>query len=146
VPEEKYDPAFRFFLPSDGAARPELPIDATVEEGQLTAKLENASVSGIYEVQLQPLEGPPERRAFAFNVPVGEGDLHIVPRDELVRQLGGANVQMHDAADMSINQQQLAGLQLGDALLATLIVMLLVEQLLAYVASFHAPPMPGAKR
>jgi hypothetical protein len=52
---------------------------------------------------------------------------------------------LHDAAAMSINQQQLAGLQLGDALLATLVVVLLVEQLLAYVASFHARPVRGAR-
>ncbi len=146
VPEEEFDPAFRFFLPGEGAARPEVPVEATIEDGQLTGRLENVEVSGIYEVQLQPTEGPPERRAFAFNVPVGEGDLHIVARDELVRQLGGANVEMHDAADMSISQQQLAGLQLGDALLATLIAMLLLEQVLAYIASFHAPVVQGGKR
>ena len=64
----------------------------------------------------------------------------------LTRQLAGVEFQLHDAADMSINQQQLAGLQLGDALLATLIVMLLVEQVLAYVASFHVRPAQGAKR
>ena len=95
---------------------------------------------------MQPLEGPPERRAFAFNVPAGEGDLHVTSRDDLTQQLAGVDFQLHDAADMSINQQQLAGLQLGDALLGTLIVMLLVEQLLAYIASFHAPPAQGAKR
>ena len=47
---------------------------------------------------------------------------------------------------MTIDQQQLAGLQLGDALLGALIVMLLAEQVLAYIASFHAPPAQGAKR
>jgi len=146
VPEEKYDSAFRFFLPGDGGTRPELPIDAVLEDGQWTAKLENVSASGVYEVQLQPREGPPERRAFAFNVPAGEGDLHVVSRADLVRQLAGVDFQLHDAADMSINQQQLAGLQLGDALLAMLVVMLLLEQVLAYIASFHAPAVQGAKR
>ena len=92
------------------------------------------------------LEGPPERRAYAFNVPPGEGDLHVTSREELVQQLAGVDFQMHDAADMSIHQQQLAGLQLGDALLGVLIVTLLVEQLLGYVASFHAPAVQGAKR
>ncbi len=146
VPQDKYDPAFRFFLPSDGTARPELPIDATAENGQLTARLDNIAASGVYEVQLQPLEGPPERRVYAFNVPAGEGDLHLTSREELVQQLAGIDFQMHDAADMSIHQQQLAGLQLGDALLGVLIVTLLVEQLLGYVASFHAPAVQGAKR
>jgi hypothetical protein len=145
-PADKYDAAFRFVLPSDGTTRPEIPVEATNENGKLTAKLENISASGIYEVQLQPLEGPPERRAFAFNVPVGEGDLHVTSREELAGQLSGVEYQLHDAADMAINEQQLAGMQLSDALLGTLIAMLLLEQVLAYVASFHAPAVQGAKR
>jgi Aerotolerance regulator N-terminal len=146
VPQAKYDPAFRFFLPRDGNKRAEVPIDATADHGQLTAQLDNVPASGIYEVQLQPLEGPPERRAVAFNVPAGEGDLHIVSRDELRGQLAGVDFQLHDAREMSIDQQQLAGMQLGDALLATLIGVLLIEQVLAYIASFHAPVAAGVKR
>lgn len=146
VPEEKYDPAVRFILPSDGATRPELPVDATPVKGELTAKLEDTTASGIYEAQLQPLEGPPERRAFAVNVPVGEGDLHIVARDDLTQQFAGIDFQFHDASAMSINEQQLAGLQLGDALLGTLIAILLLEQVFGYVASFHAPAAQGARR
>ena len=45
---------------------------------------------------------------------------------------------------MTLDAQQLAGFQMGDALLAALIVMLLVEQLLAYMASYHVPPLRGA--
>ena len=41
------------------------------------------ATSGIYEVQLQPHDGAPERRAFAVNVPVGEGDLQTVDREDL---------------------------------------------------------------
>jgi hypothetical protein len=121
-------------------------IDATQEDGQLVAKLEDVKLSGIYEVQLQPMEGSPERRAFAFNLPEGEGDLHIVAKDELAREFAGPQFQLHDAADMTINEQQLAGLQLSDALLAAIVVILIVEQLLAYIASFHAPAVKGAKR
>lgn len=146
VEDGKFDPAFRFILPGDGTVRPEMTIDATQEDGQLVAKLEDVKDSGVYEVQLQPLEGSPERRVFAFNVPGGEGDLHIVAKDELAREFAGAQFQLHDAADMTINEQQLAGLQLSDALLAAIVVILIVEQLLAYVASFHAPAVKGAKR
>jgi hypothetical protein len=151
VEDGKYDPSFRFVLPDDSspttaAARPEMTIDATPEDGKLVARMKDVAKSGIYEVQLQPMEGSPERRAFAFNVPVGEGDLHIVAKDELAREFAGPNLQLHDAADMTINEQQLAGLQLSDALLATLIVILIVEQLLAYIASFHAPAVKGGKR
>jgi hypothetical protein len=146
VPESEYDSSFHFLLPGEGGARPEVPVDAALENGQLTARLENVPASGVYEVQLQRADGPPERRAFAFNVPVGEGDLHVVPRDDLTRQMAGVEFQFHDADDMSVNQQQLAGLQLGDALLAALVVVLLGEQLLAYVASFHVRPAEATRR
>ncbi len=137
VPESKYDSSIHFLLPGEGGARPEVPVDATLEKDQLTARLENVAASGIYEVQLQPKEGPPERRVFAFNVPVGEGDLHVVSREDLTRQLAGVAFELHEADAMTVNQQQLAGLQLGDALLAALVVLLIAEQLLAYIASFH---------
>lgn len=146
VPEADYDSSFHFLLPGEGGARPEVPVDATLEKGRLTARLENVPTSGVYEVQLQTADGPPERRAFAFNVPVGEGDLHVVGREDLTRQLAGVQFELHDAGDMSVNQQQLAGLQLGDALLAALIVLLVVEQVLGYIASFHVRPAEATRR
>ena len=77
-------------------------------------------------------------------MPTGEGDLALDARDELTRQLAGVDYQLHDAADMTLDSQQLAGFQMGDALLGALIVMLLGEQLLAYMASYHIPPLRGA--
>ena len=42
---------------------------------------------------------------------------------------------------MALDSQQLAGFQMGDALLGGLIVLLLTEQLLAYLASYHLKPL-----
>jgi hypothetical protein len=80
------------------------------------------------------------------NPPVGEGDLAITPAPELTRQLAGVDYQMHDAADMALDSQQLAGFQMGDALLGGLVVLLLVEQVLAYLASYHIAPLRGGHR
>jgi len=143
VPDTQYEPTFRFSMPGPGTTTTSLTIDATSDHGTLTAKLPHLAASGVYEVQLQPHEGAPERRAFAVNVPVGEGDLQTVEREDLSRQLAGVTYQFHDASDMAIDQQHLAGLQLADALLGTLIVVLLLEQILAYVASFHVRPVRG---
>ncbi len=140
VPEAEYEPTFRFLLPADGPTRPELPMDATPARGLLTAQLPDVATAGVYDLQLQRRAGDIERREFAVNVPVGEGDLQIVHRDDLSRQLAGIEYQWHDASDMSMSQQQLAGLQVSDALLAVLFVMLLGEQLLAYAASYHLRP------
>jgi hypothetical protein len=175
VDDGKYDPHFRFILPAKvaapaapanrtqaaagkmaestaaststrAAARAELLIDATASAGKLTGKLEHVAASGIYEVQLQPINGPMERRKLAVNVPNGEGDLALTSNPDVARQLAGIDYQMHDAKDMALNAQQLAGFQMGDALLVALIVMLLAEQLLAYMASYHITPVRSAKR
>ena len=170
VEEGKYEPRFRFALPGKSASnrstagesaadakaaaaaksivssRPEITIEATSANQRLTAKLENVTESGIYEVQLQPLNGPLERRDFAVNVPDNEGDLALTPTPDLTRQLAGIDYQMHDAADMVLDSQQLAGFQMGDALLGSLVVMLLLEQLLAYLASYHIQPLRGGNK
>jgi hypothetical protein len=169
--EGKYEPRFRFILPgkqsaaktsaSDSASsdtstissksrvasasRPEVAIEATAANHQLTAKIENLSQSGIYEAQLQPTNGPLERREFAVNVPNGEGDLALISPPDLTRQLAGVDYQLHNASDMALDSQQLAGFQMGDALLVGLIVLLLAEQLLAYLASYHIKPLRSSK-
>ena len=66
-----------------------------------------------------------ERRDFAVNVPNGEGDLALTPATDLTRQLAGVEYQLHDASDMALDSQQLAGFQMGDALLGALVLMLL---------------------
>ncbi len=162
VEEGKYESRFRFRLPGKpgsgevasatgkpsaaSLSRPEITIEAAAADHRLTATLENVAESGIYEVQLQPTTGTLERRDFAVNLPVGEGDLAIMPSPDLTRQLAGVEYQLHDAADMALDSQQLAGFQMGDALLAALVVMLLVEQLLAYVASYHIQPLHGGRQ
>jgi hypothetical protein len=159
--EGKYEPRFRFLLPGDAngdgadpsngatssaTSRQEIAVEATAANSRLTARLEDVSASGIYEAQLQPLNGPVERRDFAVNAPGGEGDLAVTSSADLTQQLAGVDLQLHDAADMALNSQQLAGFQMGDALLGGLIAMLLAEQLLAYMASYHiAPPAGGSK-
>ena len=103
-------------------------------------------LSGVYAAQLEPREGDVESRQFAVNVPTREGDLAVAHRDELARQLAGIDFELHDAADMTLDSQTLAGFQMGDALLGAIVAMLLTEQLLAYVAGFHASPVRGPQR
>jgi hypothetical protein len=153
VEEGKYEPTFRFALPGDdpagdapGPSRGEVSLEATPNGGRLSAKLEDVATSGVYEVQIQPIQGEVETRDYAVNVPVGEGDLAIPSRSELGRALAGVDHQLHDAAEMALDAQQLAGLQMSDALLAALVAMLLAEQLFAYMASYHVTPLRGTSR
>jgi hypothetical protein len=145
--EGKYEPTFRFALPSQGSSpRAEVPVDATPSQGRLTAKLPDVAVSGIYQVRLQPLEGDVENRDFAVNVAPNEGDLAVESPAELTRQLAGVEFTLHDAADMALGSQQLAGFRMGDALLGLLVIALVAEQLFAYMASFHVTPLRGGSR
>jgi hypothetical protein len=148
VEEGKYEPTFRFALPGDppGASRREVSVEATSKGGRLSARLDDVATSGVYEVQIQPIQGDVESRDYAVNVAAGEGDLAIPSRLELGRALAGLDFQLHDAAEMALDAQQVAGLQMSDALLAALVVMLLAEQLFAYMASYHVTPLRGAVR
>jgi hypothetical protein len=152
VEEGKYERSMRYIVPADQSAgaertsRAEIQVDATASEGMLTAKLPDVSASGVYEVQLQPTQGDAEARVFAVNVPTREGDLALSLPTDITRQLAGVDFQMHDAADMVLDAEQLAGFQMSDALLAALIVMLVAEQLLAYLAGYHASSPQGTRR
>ncbi|MCC7476243.1 MAG: BatA domain-containing protein [Pirellulales bacterium] len=126
--------------------RPELTLEGTSSNKRLSAKLDHLSTSGIYETYLQPLNGPPERHAYAVNPPAGEGDLALAEGAELSHQLAGIRYELHDVADMALDAQQIAGFQLSDALLAVLILLLLAEQVLGYVASYHVKPAGGSRR
>jgi hypothetical protein len=153
VEDGKYDSKMRVNLPEEaasdngapgrGPSRSEVTIDATSNRGQLRAQLESVATSGIYEARLQPLAGGVERRDFAVNVPIGEGDLALTNGPVLSRQLAGIDYQLHDAAEMALDAQQLAGFQMSDALLAVLVIILIVEQLLASIASYHIAPRRG---
>jgi hypothetical protein len=146
VDERKYEPIVRFRLPGQASSRAEVPVNATAKDGLLSSKLNDVEASGVYAAQLEPREGNPESRQFAVNVATGEGDLAIAYREDLARQLAGIDFVLHDAGDMTLDSQTLAGIRMGDALLGSIVVMLLVEQLLAYLASFHASPMRGTQR
>ena len=151
--EGKYEPRFRF-VPTRQAirwrkCRPQILHQATRrrfranrESHPLRARSRHRSNSRkpstdsqarkslakrIYEVQLQPTNGPLERREFAVNVPTGEGDLALTSPPDLTRQLAGVDYQIHNASDMALDSQQLAGFQMGDALLVGLIVLLLTR-------------------
>jgi hypothetical protein len=138
APEAEFEPDFRIDVPGDGTTRAEVPLDATSSAGRLVATLEDTSASGVYHAQLQSRTGGVERRDYAVNIVAqGEGDLEIVRREQLANQLAGPKIQIHDASDMVVDGEQLAGFQISEALLAALVALLLAEQALAYSASYH---------
>jgi hypothetical protein len=109
-------------------------------DGEYRVDAGRADVSGVWQFDVQPLEGDPERRLAAVNVVPGEGDLHLVSQFHLARRLPGLDYQYSLASQMSRTGDNLAGFLLSDTLLYLLAAALLVEQWLAYRASYHSRP------
>jgi hypothetical protein len=147
----KYQPQVRFTLPSDGtvASRKDggvLTIDAEQAKDALSAAFNETQSSGFYEAQLTTSEGATESRRFAVNVDPAEGNLKHIDGSQLAARLQGVKYEFHDARDFAFDTRQLAGFNLGESLLYALVVVLLLEQVLAYFTSYHPKTLRGVRR
>jgi len=113
------------------------PADAT----ERVAVLNETDSSGIYEARLVKLDGSEVTERFALNVAPEEGDLRKLDAQALAGELQGVRYEYYEAQDINYNPQQLAGFNLGESLLYLLIALLLAEQVLAYVCSYHPKPL-----
>jgi hypothetical protein len=120
----------------------DVPADST----ERVAVLTETDASGIYEARLVKLDGSEETERFALNVAPEEGDLKKLSAEALAGELQGVRYEYYDARDINYNPQQLAGFNLGESLLYVLIVVLLAEQVLAYVCSYHPKPLEAPAR
>jgi hypothetical protein len=155
---EAYRSDLTFVTPGE---KPELPVvmrrTATADEeskaGSLTAKLAglsrddaNTSRSGIYEIWPITVAGPLEVRRFAFNVNTSESDVSQASSRTLLAGLAPTRIRMRRADDLAFDLTEEAGLHRGTWLIGLLVLMLIGEQILAYVASYHPPTVTGAAR
>ncbi|HBE67865.1 MAG TPA: hypothetical protein DDW52_06925, partial [Planctomycetaceae bacterium] len=95
--------------------------------------------AGIFEAWLTDSSGEAKVVNRAHNVSVGEGDLGRVSRGELEKNLPGIPLRVRTAAEVEGQ-----GLAAADASQSTFVMLLLagllvVEQFLGYLASYHAP-------
>lgn len=102
--------------------------------------------SGVYSVALEPLDGPPEQREYAFNVPTQEGHLAKVTREQLDAQLTDVEYQLLPAEGLGEVVGEAAETNLSEAFLYLLVGLLFLEQILAYLFSYHPPTGKGASR
>jgi hypothetical protein len=94
-------------------------------------------LSGFYEAQLTRIDGATERRRYALNVDPAEGDLSALGPEQLAARLEGVKYQYEQAAAFQSTAGELAGYNLGAAILYGLVLLLLAEQILAWSASYH---------
>jgi hypothetical protein len=110
----------------------------------LVASLPTTVAAGNCVARWRRLDGTEQERIFAINVNPAEGQLDRMGRDRLDRALTGVSFQ-YDAADsLQPEAGVLAGVSLLKPLLHALLIVLVVEQLLAYSASYHPRTRPSS--
>jgi hypothetical protein len=107
------------------------------DAGALTATLPATATAGIYTARWPRLDGTERERSFAVNVDPAEGQLERFGRDRLERLLSGVPFAYETADAIQPQADALAGVSLLQPLLIGLAIVLVLEQLLAYSASYH---------
>ena len=136
LPESDYQPDVQIHGPPSSRL-PETNITPRAENGLYQVSAGPSWTSGVWKFELQPREGGSEQRLIAVNVPRGEGDLHHMNREQLALRLPGIDYQFSHASRITATDNQLAGFRLSDTMLYLLLAVLVVEQWLAYQASYH---------
>ncbi|MBX7166468.1 MAG: BatA domain-containing protein [Pirellulales bacterium] len=139
-----YAAQVRFTAPHQEQAAPQV-VDAARNGAQLVARLATTPAAGVYAAEVARNTGETEVRRFALNVAPEEGDLALLDGTQLAGRLSGLTYNWRLADDFALASPEEAGLQLSDALLGLLILLLVGEQALAYAASYHARTPGGAR-
>jgi hypothetical protein len=106
--------------------------------GVLEATLPETSVAGGYTARWRRLDGTERERIFAVNVSADEGQLERIGRERLDRTLAGVAYKYDRAESLQPDATTLAGAPLAKPLLHLLAAVLILEQLVAFSASYHA--------
>jgi len=114
------------------------------DDGSLVAVLSDTPRSGSYAARWRRADGTEREKVVAVNVDPGEGGLERVGRERLGRTLAGIPHRIDAADDLEPGSQALAGTSLVTPLIYGLLVLLLLEQAVAYSASYHMPRRGGS--
>jgi hypothetical protein len=145
MPLAQYLPQVRFIIPAEQGGGT-LTVDAEAAATDLTAELGDTHTAGVYEAQwTQRSGGEVVPRQFALNVDPREGNLDRLDSAGLADRLHGIKYLYQHAQDVVYDGERLAGPNLGRFFMWLLIIVLLIEQILAYSASYH-PVRRGAAR
>jgi hypothetical protein len=106
-------------------------------EGRLAATLRETGVAGLYAARWRQQDGVEQSRVIAVNVDPAEGELATVTQDQLDRVLAGVPYTIERAESMQEDRENLAGASLTTPLLYLLVILLLLEQVVSYSASYH---------
>jgi len=137
TPAQSLSPALAPPGTSGGPANGGLYEARLTPEGPLEVSLTDTPLSGIYEAQLSRLDGATEHRAFALNVDPEEGNLDALDGPQLAARLKGVDYTYEQAASFQYDVGEAEHGNLWRYVLYALVVLLILEQLLAWSASYH---------
>ncbi len=134
----EYLPTIWVFTPGDDSS-PAASFDATTGSGGMKEGVfTETDRAGVYQVRLtRTATGDQEIRRYVYNVDPDEGDLTTVSRQELAQRLEAVKYQYEQASAFHYAVAAMAGYNLGEKLLYILVVLLMIEQVLAYACSYH---------
>ena len=96
---------------------------------------------GIYEIATTTVDGGNAFRRFALNVDNRESDLVVSGNAKLSDRLSAIDFAVFEADEIVYGSISDSGTSWSDILLASIVPLLLLEQLMAYVTSYHPKPM-----
>ncbi|MCC6509677.1 MAG: BatA domain-containing protein [Pirellulaceae bacterium] len=114
-----------------------LAIDLTADNESVEALLR----PGVFELWMDTTDGGKVVRNVAHNVAASEGNLARVTKSELEERLSPMKISVQSAESLSGAAWSPEGASYSTLLLVLLIAMLLIEQALAYSASYHVPKL-----
>jgi hypothetical protein len=147
---ERYFPELLFLVPdAKGTGSVEIKSTATpIAAGSSLwkATFQATERAGVVEAWRTTLSGQPVVNRFAVNVDPREGELASVNSDELLQQIAPLKVQWHRVEEVGYLAAQQSGYNRSMLVMAVLLLLMLIEQALAYAASYHAQLMLGGVR
>lgn len=124
-----------FLLPPDGLLVRQ--TATTTPAGSLEARLTDTAIPGGYAARWQTVAGQPQERVAAINVNPAESALQRIAQPQLARVMAGVPYRYERADQLESDGTSRGGSSLVRPLLILLLVILLAEQLLGYLVSYH---------
>ncbi len=120
---------------------PDEPVNVSmpVDLQQDNDSVEALTRPGVFEIWMQTADGSNIIKNVAHNVSTAEGNLARVTKTELVEKLSPIKINVQTAESLNAAGWSPEAASHSTTLLVLLVIMLLIEQALAYSASYHVP-------
>jgi hypothetical protein len=112
-------------------------VRGTTEGDRLVVNFDQTDRAGIYRATLAKLDGTKVERMEAWNVESAEGEMSLAKADSLREQIPGVEFRWLTAGSLTQNMSNLGASNIQDTLLWLILAALVLEQGVAYWASFH---------